>query len=745
LPGWNLKRALYKLSTMVRLIVAGLVLISGGAFAQWPSLDSPLPRQGGGEKDAALIISIGDYAFLPDVPGAKENATSWYQHLTVTRGIPGTQVIWLQDSEATLEGFKDALSAVVAKTKPGGILWVLYIGHGAPTENGDDGELVGADAQNVIRSLYPRSLPRKELLKAIDAGKQARSVVFLDACFSGQSTAGVQLASGTMPTLPEREVSLKAAKPVVLLTAGTSRQFAGALPGMQVPAFSYLALGALRGWADQDRDRAVTAGEAVSFMNEVMSTTVKGRTQTPQLNPESSAGVILGKASKDAAALPLNEVVLWLRGSAGGAVVEPAPVAKSTGPKISSGTVSAVMGGLSIATKPGGARLELVDPQGRASAVAAPLMNPKVAVGRWKVRAFKDGFGVEEVEVEVLPDETAMLTLTLKAQVALEVTGTPAGALVTVTGPGLKNEGGLPWKAEGLTSGEYRVTVTRDGYTPFEWSRIIAPGAFERVSVKLDRADVKRAGSTRVDPRTGITWVWMPPGSFPMGCVEGDAECESDEKKPAVMTSVEGFWMAKTETTVLQYEKCASEGSCSSEIKTQDVEPVKTCNWKNGRYTHPMNCLNWVEATAFCKWAGGKLPSATEWEYAAKAGQAVIFPWGRERPDGERANFCDKNCPNALIDADRQKWESKGWVSKQVNDGWAGTAPVGTYRSGNTAWGLAGMSGNVWEWTLSDYDDKNKELRGGSWYDSPSELRSSIRGRTGPSGRDVDIGFRCAQ
>jgi hypothetical protein len=129
-----------------------------------------------------------------------------------------------------------------------------------------------------------------------------------------------------MPTLPEREVSLAAAKPVVLMTAGTSRQFAGALPGMQVPAFSYLALGALRGWADQNRDGAVTAGEAVSFMNEVMSTTVKGRAQTPQLNPESSSGVILGKASKEAAELPLNEVVLWLSGStggAGGAVITP--------------------------------------------------------------------------------------------------------------------------------------------------------------------------------------------------------------------------------------------------------------------------------------------------------------------------------------------------------------------------------------------------------------------------------------
>lgn len=515
----------------IRPWFACLVLCTSSAFAQWPPLQPPAAHQGGGEKDTALIISIGDYVFLPDVAGAKENATAWYQYLTVTRGVLSKQVIWVQDNEATLEGVRDALATALAKTKPGGTLWLLFIGHGAPSERGDDGVLVGADAQNIIRSIYPRSLSRKELLKLVDGGKQARAVVLLDACFSGQSAGGVQLADGSMPTLPERELSLTSAKPVLLLTAGTSRQFAGALPGMQVPAFSYLALGALRGWADENRDGAVTAGEVVSFMNEVMSTTVRGRVQTPQLNPESASGVVLTRTTTRAE-LPLNEVVLWLREKADG---NSAP-ATATGPRITSGMVAPVIGALSIATKPNGATVELTDPQGRKSTTTTPLLDPKALVGRWKVKAIKEGFGVEEAELDVRPDDTAMVSLTLKAHVGLEVTGSPTGALVKVNGPGFQNEGGLPWRAEGLTAGTYRVTVMREGYTPFESSRALAPGAFERIAVTLVRADVTQTeaapeGEGQLTASSSLVQKPRRLSARPLPTASELAQAEADEAK----------------------------------------------------------------------------------------------------------------------------------------------------------------------------------------------------------------------
>jgi formylglycine-generating enzyme required for sulfatase activity len=251
----------------------------------------------------------------------------------------------------------------------------------------------------------------------------------------------------------------------------------------------------------------------------------------------------------------------------------------------------------------------------------------------------------------------------------------------------------------------------------------LSPGQAQRVTTQLKRAEVGtpgQPGTTRVDPRTGITWVWMPAGTF--------------EQE--------------------QYEACARDGACSSELRSQDT-PENTCNWKNARASHPMNCVNWEEAVAFCRWAGGRLPTATEWEYAAKSGQAVIFPWNRNardgrgirgvRPDGRLANFCDKNCPAALSEANRAKWIENGWFSIQVDDGFAGTAPVGSYPAGASAWGLLDMAGNVWEWTSSNYDAERKEVRGGGWGGTPELLRASLRNGGQPEGRNVNNGFRCAQ
>jgi formylglycine-generating enzyme required for sulfatase activity len=202
--------------------------------------------------------------------------------------------------------------------------------------------------------------------------------------------------------------------------------------------------------------------------------------------------------------------------------------------------------------------------------------------------------------------------------------------------------------------------------------------------------------------------------------------------------------MAQTETTVEQFEACAAAGECSS-LRAQLDSDMKTCNWKNRRGGSPMNCLNWAEAEKYCRWVGGRLPTAVEWEYAAKSGAPTIYPWGDEKPSGNRANFCDRNCPDALNDAAKKNWKESGWVSEGVNDGWAGTAPVKLYPGGATAWGLYDMAGNVWEWTATDYDSSKKEVRGGSWNGTPASLRASYRNSYAPSAWNDDLGFRCAQ
>jgi formylglycine-generating enzyme required for sulfatase activity len=199
-----------------------------------------------------------------------------------------------------------------------------------------------------------------------------------------------------------------------------------------------------------------------------------------------------------------------------------------------------------------------------------------------------------------------------------------------------------------------------------------------------------RGGEQRREPKTDATWVWMPPGSFHYGCEPQDTQCEAD-KQSGRRESVDGFWMMQTEVTVAAYKKCVAAGACPADQLEGD-SPEKTCNAPNGRTTHPMNCVNHDAAKAFCAYAGGRLPSAIEWEYAAKSGGSRIYPWGDSGVTARRANFCDRNCPRALNEAQQKQWRDNGWVTMTEDDGWAATAPVGSFAAGDSAWGLKDMS-----------------------------------------------------
>jgi formylglycine-generating enzyme required for sulfatase activity len=209
-----------------------------------------------------------------------------------------------------------------------------------------------------------------------------------------------------------------------------------------------------------------------------------------------------------------------------------------------------------------------------------------------------------------------------------------------------------------------------------------------------------------------------------MGCSPGDTECDDDEKPRHEVTISKGFWLGQTPVTVVAYERFVSETSG----KKMPPAPSFNEGWKNEQM--PIVIVTWDEVQDYCAWAGGRLPTEAEWEYAARAGSAEA----RYGPVDEI-----------------------GWY--EGNSGW-GAREVGQKRA--NGFGLYDMLGNVFEWVNDWYDAKYYErspsvdptgppieemrvLRGGSWYYGPRYLRAAGRGGYQPGFRSDNFGFRCVR
>jgi formylglycine-generating enzyme len=262
-----------------------------------------------------------------------------------------------------------------------------------------------------------------------------------------------------------------------------------------------------------------------------------------------------------------------------------------------------------------------------------------------------------------------------------------------------------------------------------------------------------------------VEMVRVPAGSFTMGstnaqidaglamcqaAADNNATCErswfEDELIPLKgnAQTMTPFWIDRTEVTRAMYGECVAANVCeetpASEYSTAPEQPI--------------NRVTWVHANAFCQWRGARLPTEAEWEYAARGPSGWIFPWGNEF-DGTRANHCDGKCGES-------SWASSyNYVNEENDDGYAVTAPVGSYPAGASWVGALDMSGNVWEWVSSIFQpypyaaDDGREnaqdtnslrvLRGGSFSSSSNVLRAPNRGRDYPSDEFINRGFRCAR
>ncbi len=251
--------------------------------------------------------------------------------------------------------------------------------------------------------------------------------------------------------------------------------------------------------------------------------------------------------------------------------------------------------------------------------------------------------------------------------------------------------------------------------------------------------------------------VHVPGGSFQMGSSIEDVEaaialCKEHysicnrwyymREDPQHLVELDSYWIDQTEVSNAQYRLCVEAGVCSEPIECKKGEPTYDDDVKAD---HPVVCVSWHDALAYCGWAGARLPTEAEWEYAFRGEDSFIYPWGNDIGSA-RLNYCDVNCTARHAD-------------ERYNDGYEKTAPVMGHPEDVSWINALGMSGNVSEWVadwFGEYSSQaesnptgpmegsEKLVKGCSWYFHPAYCRGSTRASISPETRFDYLGFRCA-
>jgi formylglycine-generating enzyme required for sulfatase activity len=247
--------------------------------------------------------------------------------------------------------------------------------------------------------------------------------------------------------------------------------------------------------------------------------------------------------------------------------------------------------------------------------------------------------------------------------------------------------------------------------TPSATSNEVSKGAGARAPVQV-----------RENPRDGLKYAWIPPGEFQMGCSPDDDACGDSEKPSHLVRITKGFWIGQTDVTVGAYNAFAA--AAGRKLVTWAHRPDFA--WMDDNT--PIFGITWNDAQAYCTWAGGRLPTEAEWEFAARAGS----PTKRYGPIDEIA-----------------------WYSYN-----SGSHPHDVGQKRANAFGLFDMLGNLSKWVNDWYDDKyyssspavdppgpssgtQRVLRGASWNHGLRETRVSMRFASKENQGWPTAGFRC--
>ncbi len=314
-------------------------------------------------------------------------------------------------------------------------------------------------------------------------------------------------------------------------------------------------------------------------------------------------------------------------------------------------------------------------------------------------------------------------------------------------------------------------------------------------------ATVILTGKSPDGRQTPKDMVLIPGGVFKMGMAGSNAD-----EAPVHVVKIAPFLLDRYEVTNRQFAafveatgyvtQAERDGYAWGYLKdASDFQAVAGANWRHpegpesgiaDRMDHPVVCVSWEDAAAYARWAGKRLPTEAEWEYAARAGSELHFKAGFNGVNSSPASQHHSNA-NALHDLSPSAknhrlahnhqpaahvenyvyvpanfWQGTWPADNQMSDGFYYTAPVGRFAP--NAWKLYDMLGNVWEWTADWYGPdyyqhspaenpagpergENRVARGGSWFCSPNycgAYNTSFRGASPPDHAFNNVGFRCA-
>ena len=389
----------------------------------------------------------------------------------------------------------------------------------------------------------------------------------------------------------------------------------------------------------------------------------------------------------------------------------------------------------------------------------------------------------------------------LDTMATLNITSNPSGAAVYIDGtfigitpvPGYQIDTGVRLEKQvnvGLELSGYKSRVKKiilKGSQLFPWNVDLEkmeresepPKPTPSIPQTIVKDDIvlneeARSPSSNI-PQTvlgkdGAPMVLIPAGEFQMG------HNGNTTTSPVHTVYADAFYMDVHEVTVGQYNQFVrATGHPSPPLPDwASASPL------NSRDRHPIVNVTWHDAMAYAKWAGKRLPTEAEWEKASRGGlEGQRYPWGNAPPDGTQCNFADQNL-SKVWDSERTvqiakhpiKKAGDDWSDKYIDDGYAHTAPVGSYPP--NGYGLYDMAGNVWEWCFDAHDEnfyansprrnpiasiiirdaENNRVtvndlrvaRGGSWFDRAEDMQVSGRGNGAIStGMWTTNGFRCVK